>query len=247
VTAHPSPTLVEVQTALERRYLYGTGDYDEIIDRVRKISADPSHQSRERAAAGVLQGMAMHYSAIELPPSERAEIDPLPERQTFDAALAACDPHTEPHTAAGALFGLGLVEQVLQGDFELSAPRFVSAFEILAPSGDVDATLLGSEIVRHIGFDHLVRQNDLDAAVDWLMRSLRSRERLAESGWIASGHRALAMAYRRGGDMARAVEHAEHALASAERAGLRPSHIAGARDELVACKDLASSAEHPDR
>lgn len=222
--------VADARSALERCYLYGGGDYDSIASSLDELASRPSTPPSVQAAVLVVRGMALHYATIELEPDARALADPDIEQAFFAEALRMRDAGDE--TIAGAQFGLGLVQQVLRADFAAAAPHFQVAFELMSRSGRLDATLLGSEIVRHLGFDELIRNDNPPGAIELLTTSLSIRERLDEPGWTASGHRALALAHRRGGHAILAVEHATRALEIAERLRLHTSHIDAARTDL---------------
>lgn len=233
----PLESTAAIQAALEQRYLYGIGDYVVIALQLERLAALPGLADGERAMVLVAQGMTLHYQAIELSPAERTRIDVGPERSFFASALALCLPQRDDHAAAAAEFGLGLVDQVLLGDLPASAPHFAAAYDLLRQAEAVDTTLLGSEIVRHLGFDALLREGDFEQAIVWLQRSLHIREGLQELGWLASGHRALAFAYRGSGRADLALLHAQRALEAAESSGLRGNLIEAARTELTAARD----------
>jgi hypothetical protein len=220
----------EAEADLGYSYLY-TGIDDAVgrrLDELTEVASD----DEERSTLLSLRGMWLHYRAIGLDPAERERLDVSEERALFTAALVAAGIAPESTVArARALFGLGLVEQVLRGDLEAATSLFDEARELLERTG-AELSLLHSEVVRHVGFDRLLRAGDPTAGIELLTESLRIREQLAEPGWLCSGNSALSFALRRARRHREAVAHAQDAVAIAERLGLRPAHLEAARRQL---------------
>jgi hypothetical protein len=223
--------LRDVEETLGACYLY-TGDYASVGQRLDDLTATVSDDVVATSTLSSLRGMWLHYQAIGLDPAERERLDVSAERSLFAAAVeaVAAQPGTEV-ARARALFGLGLVDQVLRGDVVAAAPFFAEARALLEHAG-AQPSLLLSEVVRHVGFDQLVRAGDASAAVALLFESLGIREQLGEQGWMCSGHSALSFALRAAGRPREAVAHAEHAIDVAERLGLRTTHLDAARRQL---------------
>jgi hypothetical protein len=220
----------EAEADLGYCYLY-TGVDDAVGRRIDELTAVAS-EDEERSTLLSLRGMWLHYRAIGLDPAERERLDLSEERALFTAALDAAGIAPESTVArARALFGLGLVEQVLRGDLEAAMPLFDEARESLERTR-AEPSLLLSEVVRHIGFDRLIRAGDPTAGVELLTESLRIREQLAEPGWLCSGNSALSLALRSAGRDREAVTHAQDAVEIAGRLGLRPAHLDAARRQL---------------
>jgi tetratricopeptide (TPR) repeat protein len=177
--------------------------------------------------------MVLHYRAIEHPPEERAAIDPGPEQEIFERALALRKELDDPHGIAESLFQLGLVHQVLRRDGETAAPLFREALSLVESLPDADP-LLRSEIHRHVGFDLLVREERHDEAVAHLRESLEIRRGLEERAWTVSGLVALAMGERIAGRREEAIAHAREALELADAEQLRERVRAAAESELAA-------------
>jgi hypothetical protein len=102
----------------------------------------------------------------------------------------ALDPWRSTQDDAGtatAMFGAGLVHQVLRRDWAAAMPYFWQAFglaEAVADSGDLYGC---SEIHRHIGFNYLVQDVRPGEAVRRPRYSLELRERLRDQRLIPSG------------------------------------------------------------
>jgi hypothetical protein len=179
--------------------------------------------------------MTVHFRAIELPPDERAAIDPGPEQRLFEQALALRRETEDEEGIVESLWQLGLVHQVLRRDNEAGAPLFRDALERAERLSGCDLWLR-SEIHRHVGFDHMLRE-DHDQALHHLRVSLELREGLAEQGWIAGGLTALSMASLRAGRPDEAADYARGAVEVAESEGLRMRHVTAAADALAAACD----------
>ncbi len=217
-----------------------TGDYD-LVDRIVERAFEAARTSGDRrleANALSVRGMTLHFRAIDLPPTERASIDPGSEETLFEQALALRRELGDTEGIAESLFQLGLVHQVLRRDLDAGAPFVHEALEVVAtvPAADV---LLRSEIQRHAGFDALLRTERRDEARDHLQASLALRESLEERGWQASGHVALSLCERLAGRRTPAVEHARRSLAIAREEGLRERFVAAAQDALDEAEALA--------
>jgi tetratricopeptide (TPR) repeat protein len=177
--------------------------------------------------------MLLHYRAIELSPEERAAVDPGPEQELFEQALATRRELGDAEDIAESAFQLGLVHQVLRRDGETAAPLFREALALIETVDDADP-LLRSEIHRHVGFDLLLREERHDEALAHLRTSLELRRSLAERGWTASGLVSLAMAERVAGRLDEAAAHAREALDVARAEGLKKRVSAAAEAELAA-------------
>jgi tetratricopeptide (TPR) repeat protein len=220
--------LADAREALAAAY-FRTGDYD----RVERLLGEALRRARSsgdrgaEAAALAQQGLLLHYRAIELPPEERAVVDPGPEQELFERALDVRRELGDAELLAESLFQLGLVHQVLRGDGATAAPYFREALDHITTVPDADP-LLRSEIHRHVGFDLLIREDRHDAAIDHLQASLELRRQLDEPAWTVSGLVALAMAERVAGHLDEAAGHAREALELTRAEGLRGRFAAAA-------------------
>ena len=187
VSAH----VERARAALAEAYLR-TGDYDAVDALVEQAlaAAESAGDRKSGAAAIALQGMTLHFRAIDVPAEERAQIDPGPEEELFEQALSVRREIDDVEGIAESLFQLGLVHQVLRGDMDAGSPYFREALGLVEALPDADV-LLRSEIHRHVGFDLLLREERHEEAIGHLRASLELRNRLAERGWAASALVAL--------------------------------------------------------
>jgi tetratricopeptide (TPR) repeat protein len=230
--------LVAGREALAAAYLR-TGDYDgvdRILERARRV-AEAEGDPKVEAGVVAQQGMLLHFRAIDLPAEERASIDPGPEEELFERALAARRELEDTEGVAESLFQLGLVHQVLRRDMTAGAPYFRDALALIETVPDADP-LLRSEIHRHVGFDLLLREERPDAALLQLRASLDLRTALEERGWTVSALVALALAERLGGRRADAMSHSRAALELARAEGLRERFVTAAEDSLAAAEQM---------
>ncbi len=229
--------IAEARAALAEAYLR-TGDYDAVDALVERAlaAAESAGDRRSEAAAVALQGMTLHFRAIDIPAEDRAAIDPAPEEALFEQALAARRELNDVEGVAESLFQLGLVHQVLRGDMEAGAPYFRDALATIEAAPEADL-LLRSEIHRHVGFDLLLREERHEEAIHHLRASLELRTQLAELGWTASGLVALSLAERLAGRAEEAIAYSRRALVVAREEGLRERFITGAEDSLRAAEE----------
>lgn len=129
---------------------------------------------------------------------------------------------------AASVFGVGLVHQVLRGDWGTAMPAFLEALA-LAEHTDV---VTRSEIHRHVGFYYLVENVQLDKAVEHLRISLDLRHRSDDKRWLPSGTLALGWVEAAAGHRDAAVRLMRTALAEAHAVGLRPSLVASIEESL---------------
>ena len=232
-----SASVERARSALAQAYLR-TGDYDAVDVLVEQAlgAARSAGDRKSEAAALALQGMTLHFRAIDFPPEERAKIDPGPEEELFERALAIRRELDDVEGSAESLFQLGLVHQVLRGDLEAGSPYVREALALVEAVPDADA-LLRSEIHRHVGFDLLLREERHEEAIHHLRASLELRETLPERGWVASGLVALALAERLASRPDDAVGHCRHALEVAHEEGLRDRFVVAAEDSLHAAEE----------
>jgi hypothetical protein len=181
--------------------------------------------------------MTLHFRAIDLAPDARAALDPAPEQELFERALAVRRGLGDTEGVAESLFQVGLVYQVLRRDLEAAAPYVHEALAVVETAPDADR-LLRSEIHRHVGFDALLREQVVDGAREQFTASLVLRESLPDQGWLASAHVALSLCERTAGRRAEAFEHARRALAVVEAEGLRERFRDGAHDMLAQAEAL---------
>ena len=187
----------------------------------------------EALAIGGL-GMARHYRNIAklvggLMP---ADADVADEEELMRRTLAIWQEIGDPAGTARALFGVGLVFQVLRRDWDAAMRYFWPAFglaEAVEESGDLYGR---SEIHRHLGFYYLLEDVRPQEAVRQLGYSLALREKLGDPRRIPSALAALGEAEMAAGNLQRAVELLSRALTLAREANLQPWRIQDAEQTL---------------
>jgi tetratricopeptide (TPR) repeat protein len=231
--------LAELLSAAEEEFAeagFRTGDFGPVRELLAQAlaAAEQAGDLPGRARALDLLGMAAHYDNITTMMSGHAvpaqQIDA--EERLFRQALAAWDAAGRRLATAQALFGLGLVYQVLHRDWASAMPYFWQALE-LVETGDADTDLyLRSEVHRHVGFYFLVADEQPAEAVRHLQLSLELREQLGDPRRIPSGQVALARAELAAGRRGRAVELLRTAVLRAREAGLLAQRIEDAERAL---------------
>jgi mannose-6-phosphate isomerase-like protein (cupin superfamily) len=220
---------------------FRTGDFDRARNLVAaaRNEADRSGDDRTMARATSLFGLILHYQNIgvlmdgEQPPAGRVSA----ERQAFREALTESTRLGDPAGMASALFGLGLVHQVLDHDWAAAMPCFWQALD-LAYRADLYTQ---SEIHRHVGFYYLVEAGQPAEAVRHLRRSHELREALGDPRRIPSGLVVLGEAELAAGYPERAVELLREAVAKARAAGLLPARIESAEQALAEAEVAAAA------
>ena len=193
-----------------------------------------------RALAGL--GLVRHYRAIARLVAGLAldDADVAAEEELMRDALAIERETGDAAGTARALFGMGLVFQVLHRDWAAAMPYYWQAYglaEAVEESGDLYAC---SEIHRHVGFYYLVEDVRPAEAVRRLGYSLALRERLDDARRLPSGLVALGEAEIAAGNLPRAVELLSRGARLAREAGLLPWRIQDA--ELTLGKAEAALA-----
>ena len=231
--------LSELLAAAEEEFAeagFRTADFARVRELLAEALAEAEHAGDPagRARALDLLGMVAHYDNIaKLMSGHRVpaqEIDA--EERLFRQALAAWHADGQQAATAQALFGLGLVYQVLHNDWTSAMPYFWQALE-LVDANDADTDLyLRSEVHRHVGFYFLVADEQPAEAVRHLQLSLDLREQLGDPRRIPSGQVALAQAELAVGHRDRAIELLQVAVLQAKRAGLLAQRIQDAERAL---------------
>jgi tetratricopeptide (TPR) repeat protein len=215
---------------------FRTGDFTsarELFEQARDEAAQAGDTAaRARALAGL--GMVAHYQNLTAllagSAVDSADIDA--EEQLFRQALASSPDAGPPQ----ALFGLGLVFQVLHSDWMTAMPYFWQALEVAdAPEADA-GEYLRSEVHRHVGFYFLAEEVQPEVAISHLQISLDLREQLGDPRRIPSGLVALGEAELSAGHRDQAVELLTRAVAQAREAGLLPQWVKQAEKTLHAAQ-----------
>ncbi len=213
-----------------------TGDFteaDRLFALVRTMAEEHRDQKAEARALGGL-AMVRHHRCITRLVAGLApdDADVAAEEELMVRALAIERETGDPVGTARALFGMGLVHQVLHRDWAAAMPYYWQAYglaEAVEESGDLYAC---SEIHRHLGFYYLIEDVRPAEAVRRLGYSLTLRERLGDPRRIPSGLVALGEAELAAGQPHRAVELLGRAARLARKAGLLPWRIEDAERSL---------------
>jgi tetratricopeptide (TPR) repeat protein len=189
------------------------------------------------AEAAVLSrlGMLAHYENITkmMSGSQVTAADIAAEERLFQQALNRWRQAGEPTETAEALFGLGLVFQVLHSDWKTAMPYFWQALGLVSAPDAGSDQYLSSEVHRHVGFYFLVEDVQPAVAVRHLQISLDLREELGDPRRIPSGLVALAEAQLLSGERDSAIELLQRAVADGRSAGLLPARIEDAERALA--------------
>jgi tetratricopeptide (TPR) repeat protein len=164
---------------------------------------------------------------------------------TGTAAAGSADHGTADAGTAQALFGLGLVFQVLHEDWMTAMPYFWQALDLVSKPDTAADPYLRSEVHRHVGFYFLVEDAQPSEAVRHLQLSLDLREELADPRRIPSGLQALGRAELSAGNRERAVELLTRAVAQARAAGLMQQRIEDAEKQLREAGSTPAAEDGP--
>jgi len=222
-----------------------TGEFttaERLFDEARAEAARDGDQEAEAQAVGGL-GMTHHYRNIAalVAGQAPAEADIAAEDDLMRRALGLSEEAGDTAGTGRALFGVGLVLQVLHRDWDAAMRYFWQAFglaEALEESGDLYGR---SEIHRHIGFYYLVEDVRPREAVRQLGHSLALRERLEDPRRIPSALVALGEAEMAAGNVPRAVELFRRAVPIAQEAALLPWRIADPEQNLRQAEAAAAA------
>jgi tetratricopeptide (TPR) repeat protein len=179
-------------------------------------------------------GLTRHYDSIGKLMSGLpvVEADVEREDELFHRSL---DAHQESGQSAGrarALFGLGLVAQVLRRNWDAAMPYYREALGLVGALENAGDIYSASEIHRDIGFFYLVHDVKPDEAVRHLSHSLELRELLGDPRRVPSGLVALGRAELAAGHSERAVDLLGRAVEAARRVGLTPKRVEDAEAAL---------------
>ncbi|HEX9542902.1 MAG TPA: hypothetical protein VGA04_32685 [Streptosporangiaceae bacterium] len=224
-----------------------TGEFTEaerLFSEARTLAERDGDRETEALAVGGL-GMTHHYRNIAkligggLAP---ADADVAAEEELMRRALAIWQEIGDPAGTARALFGVGLVFQVLRRDWAAAMPYFWPSFglaEAVEESGDLYGR---SEIHRHLGFYYLVEDVRPEEAVRQLGYSLALREKLGDPRRVPSALVALGEAEMAAGNLQRAVGLLSRAVTLAREADLLPWRIQDAEESLRQAEAALSAA-----
>lgn len=203
---------------------FRTGDYAVAETRLNQAREAAADRATEAAVADRL-GWLLHFQALD---ADRDTSRAAEELAFFQQALDIRRDLGDPGGVAGALFGLGLVHQVLREDWATAITHFQEALA-LAEHADV---ITRSEIHRHVGFYYLVENVQPDKAVEHLGISLDLRHEHDDKRWLPSGTQALGWAMLVAGRQDEAVRLAREAVDQARAIGLQPSRVADIEESV---------------
>ena len=204
---------------------FRTGGYDE-AELLLREALDRVGDDRVTEAGILLRlGWLMHFQALE---RGRDTAYAAEELSLFELALAVFRDIGDDGGVAGALFGLGLVRQVLYRDSAGAIPYFREA---LSHAEHADL-ITRSEIHRHIGFHHVVGDVQFAEARRHLRISQQLREEHGDPRWIPSGLVALGEVALDCGDREEALRLLRDGVRRARHAGLLAQRVAMAEEAL---------------
>jgi tetratricopeptide (TPR) repeat protein len=212
---------------------FRTGDFA-VPERLyhRALADADDRVSKARATSGL--GMVHHYRnvAVLLAGGEVPTVAVDAEQDLMTESLELWRGTDDAAGTGAALFGMGLVLQVLRRDWAAAMAYYWPAFGLAEAVGEAGDLYACSEIHRHIGFYYLVEDVRPREAVRRLARSLELRELLGDPRTIPSGLIALGQAELAAGNQQRAVELLTRAVRLAREAHLLPDWIKDAEDAL---------------
>jgi tetratricopeptide (TPR) repeat protein len=203
---------------------FRTGDYTIAHARLNRARDVVRDRATEAAIADRL-GWLLHFQALD---NDRDTSRVDEELALFQQALDIRRDLGDLGGVAAALFGVGLVHQVLRRDWAAAMPHFRQALT-LAEHADV---ITRSEIHRHIGFYYMIADPQPDQATQHLTTSLRLRHQHDDKRWLPSGTQALGWAMLATGHQDEAVRLLREALDQAHLVGLRASRVSAIEESL---------------
>jgi tetratricopeptide (TPR) repeat protein len=226
---------------------FRTGEFTEaerLFGEALTLAEQDGDREAEALAVGGL-GMTHHYRNVAklVGGITPADADVAAEEELMRRGLAIWEETGDPAGTARALFGVGLVFQVLRRDWAAAMPYFWQSFglaEAVEESGDLYGR---SEIHRHLGFYYLVEDGRPEEAVRQLGHSLALREKLGDPRRIPGALVALGEAEMAAGNLQRAVELLSRALMLARQADLQSWRIQDAEQNLREAEAALSAAK----
>jgi len=233
------------EALIEAGFRTGRFEDAERLARAARERAGREEDGTGQAEATNVLGHVLHYRCITAL-MDGARPDPADvagELEQFTEALAEYEKLGDEAGVARASFGLGLFEQVLNEDWDAAMPHYRRS-EALIPALEAAGDLYTrSEIHRHLGFYHLVADEQPAIAVEHLQISLDLREQQGEPRRVPSGLVSLAWAERENGNARRAVLLLRRAVELARAERLAPARIADAERELEAAEEALTEPE----
>ncbi len=227
-----------------------TGDFAEarrLFETAQDLAGSTADAAgRAQAAAGL--GMVAHYQNITLVMggTELSSDDIEDEEKLFRSALAGYEQAGADTAGARALFGLGLVFQVLRQDWTTAMPYFWEALGLVSAPGSGADLYLRSEVHRHVGFYFLVEDVQPAEAVRHLQISLDLREELGDPRRLPSALSVLGEAELAAGNSEQALGLLRRAVEIAREAKLMPARIEQAERALREAAAASAGSAEPD-
>jgi tetratricopeptide (TPR) repeat protein len=195
---------------------FRTGEYEAADRAFQQVLAEARANGDRALEAAALDrlGWLMHFRALDDDPA-RADSDA--EEALFQRSLTISRELGDPAGTAAALFGIGLVHQVLRENWDAAMPCYTEALALAEKHGDL---LLRSEVHRHIGFYYAHSDLQSDQALAHLRISHELRAELGDPRWIPGGTMALGIAELADGLREQGLAHIREAVAQALAAGL---------------------------
>ena len=236
----PDELLTHARTALSEA-AYRTGDFDGVeallAEALRQAEAEGGRRSEAEALD--LLGVLLHFRTIDRPRVEWPGIDPGPEQQLFERALAIRRELGDPAGVAESLLHLGWVHQVLRNDPGAATPLFREALTLAEPDGDADVR---SELHRHVGFHVMLEEKRPQEALPHFRTSLELWRSGAEPALVVFGLVALARCESAAGRHDYALAHSQEALALSREAGFRRRVVNAAESTRRVVEEAAARA-----
>jgi len=166
-------------------------------------------------------------------------VDPGPEQELFERALAIRRQIGDQAGVAESLLHLGWVHQVLRGEADVSMPLFREALAFVQPDGDVHVR---SELHRHIGFHLAMEDRRSEKALPHFETSLELWRSLGEPAREVFGLVALARCDSDAGRHREALAHSREALELARQGRFRARVVTAAESTRRTVEDAARRA-----
>jgi tetratricopeptide (TPR) repeat protein len=217
---------------------YRTGDFDAVEALLGEALglAQADGDIRCEAAALDLQGQLRHFRTIDLPREEWQTVDPGPEQELFERALAIRRQLGDRAGVAESLLHLGWAHQVLRGEPDVAIPMFREALALAEPDGDVHVR---SELHRHIGFHLLVNDRRPEEALAYFETSLELWRSLGDPAHEVFGLVALARCESAAGRHGDALAHGREGLELARQGQLRGRVVTSAESTWRVVEEAA--------
>lgn len=216
---------------------FRSGDFDTASRRLQEALEASQSSGDTSTEAFVIDrlGMVAHYRNVMrvIDGEDIGEADMAAEEALFRRALELREVLGDVAGTAQSLFGVGLVHQVLRGDWPTAVRYYTQAFSLAGEAGTALDLYSRSEIHRHLGFYFLVEEVDLEKAVDHLGTSLELREEMGDDRLLPSALVALGQAEAAAGNRRRAIELLERAVTCARSARLSAPWLDDAEQALA--------------